>query len=223
MPLVRATRRSKRACIASGMPRSREVARGGAVVEDAQHDALAVQRRQRRHAEVDAPLRQRQADAAVLRHAALGDVETGHDLHPAHHRLAVLPRRARDVREHAVQPVANADAVAAASRWMSLAFALSASRISTFTSLMTGACVASARRSSSGASDAARAAPATSALGAIASASDASRREHRRLNLGRRVLNETQRAAEQARQLVRDRRVERTADGRDQRAVVADA
>ena len=50
-------------------------------VEDPQHDLFAPEGRQRVDAEVDgARLRELHLDAAVLRHAALGDVELGHDL-----------------------------------------------------------------------------------------------------------------------------------------------
>ena len=56
-----------------------------ALVEDSHDDLLAVHRRQGRDAQVDAACRRRSRDAAVLRDAALGDVDVGHDLEPADH------------------------------------------------------------------------------------------------------------------------------------------
>ena len=52
-----------------------EVERQVALVEDSEHDLLAEERRQRGHAEVDDLLAHLQLDAAVLRHAPLGDVQ----------------------------------------------------------------------------------------------------------------------------------------------------
>ena len=57
-----------------------EVERDLAAVENAQHDAFAMRRRQGRDAEVDVDAANGQLDAAVLRQASLGDVEPGHDL-----------------------------------------------------------------------------------------------------------------------------------------------
>ncbi len=50
------------------------------LVEQAQHDALAVPGRNGRHAHVDRATGDAERDAAVLRQALLGDVETRHDL-----------------------------------------------------------------------------------------------------------------------------------------------
>ena len=63
------------------MPSAVEVVRDAAVlVEDAHDDRLAVHARQRHDAQVDVLAVDRQADAAVLRDAPLGDVEVAHDL-----------------------------------------------------------------------------------------------------------------------------------------------
>src|SRR3712207_8100020 len=57
--------------------RSRDVA----AVEHAHDDGLAEHGRQHADAQVDRLVVNVQLDAAVLRHAPLGDVEVGHDLH----------------------------------------------------------------------------------------------------------------------------------------------
>ena len=79
----------------------REVERDAALVEDPQHDALAVHRRHGRDAQVDLLALHAQLDAAVLRQPALGDVEVRHDLDARDHRgrragaAATRPRAAR--------------------------------------------------------------------------------------------------------------------------------
>ena len=57
-----------------------KVERRGALVEDTHHDGFAVGRRQTAHAQVDGVAGHGDRDAAVLRDAALGDVEVRHDL-----------------------------------------------------------------------------------------------------------------------------------------------
>ena len=84
-------------------------------IENTQHDLLAEQRRAGADAEVDgAGLRQPHLDAAVLRHAALGDVEPRHDLEARGDLAGELHRRLRDFLQHAVQ--AEADAVTSSRR-----------------------------------------------------------------------------------------------------------
>ena len=61
--------------VAGAMPSWCEIELAGLFVEQAQHDALAVAGRNRRHAHVDRTAGDAQADAAVLRQAFLGDVE----------------------------------------------------------------------------------------------------------------------------------------------------
>ena len=79
----------------------------GGAVEHAQHHLLAVERRHRRHAEVDLVAAHRQLDAAVLRQPALGDVEPRHDLDARDDR-GLQPRRRRlDLVQHAVIAVAH--------------------------------------------------------------------------------------------------------------------
>ena len=51
-----------------------------AAVEDAEHDRLAVDHRDDRHADVDLAAGDLELDAAVLRQALLGDVEVAEDL-----------------------------------------------------------------------------------------------------------------------------------------------
>src|SRR5205823_11990395 len=72
-------------------------------------DLLAVHRRQGGHAEVDGLAADHTRHASVLRNAALGDVEVGHDLQAGDQpRLDVL-RRPHHLVEHAVDAVADPD------------------------------------------------------------------------------------------------------------------
>ncbi len=80
------------------------------LVEEAQHDLLAEERRQRRDAEVHLLAASHlQLDAAVLRQAPLGDVQLRHDLEPRRDRVAQLHRRLHHLVEHAVDAVADAE------------------------------------------------------------------------------------------------------------------
>ena len=81
-PLGRWMARSKRSSSAACMPSDVEARRrrAAALVEDAHDDALAVDERQRDHADVDPAAVDGQREASVLGHALLGDVEVGHDL-----------------------------------------------------------------------------------------------------------------------------------------------
>ena len=81
------------------------------LVEQTQHDALAAQRRHRRHAHVDLAILQPQPNAAVLRQPALGDVELRHDLETADDRGGEMRRRRRRVLQHAVDAIAHAQSV----------------------------------------------------------------------------------------------------------------
>ena len=76
------------------------------LVEDADDRVFAVHARHHRDAEVDGLARHAQAEAAVLRHALLGDVELGHDLDARQDR-AVKPLGDRPHRrlQHAVDAV----------------------------------------------------------------------------------------------------------------------
>ena len=101
----------KRRSSSSGNPRmssrsSRKLFADRLLVEDTDDGVLAVDARHDRHAEVDRLAGQPQLEAAVLRHALLGDVELRHDLHARDDR-AVMPlvdRRHRRL-QHAVDPV----------------------------------------------------------------------------------------------------------------------
>src|SRR5439155_177810 len=64
-----------------------------ALVENPQHDLLAEQHREGRHAEVDHLGPHLELDAPVLRHAPLGDVQLRHDLHARSERRSHLDRR----------------------------------------------------------------------------------------------------------------------------------
>ena len=91
----------------SSKPSLREVERDAALVEDTHHDRFAVHRRHGRYAQVDFLALHAQADAPVLRQAALGDVEVGHDLDARDHRGRQAPRRRFDFVQHAVDAVAD--------------------------------------------------------------------------------------------------------------------
>ena len=71
----------------------RQVEPGVLLVQQAQDDAFPGPARQRRDADVDQLPAEAEPDAAVLRHASLGDVEAGHYLDTAH-------QDRRDVRRH---------------------------------------------------------------------------------------------------------------------------
>ncbi len=78
------------------------------LVQDAHHDAFAVQRGNDRDADVHLAAGRLELDAAVLGHALLGDVQPGHDLQPADDRRmeAVDLRRGRLRVQHAVDAIA---------------------------------------------------------------------------------------------------------------------
>src|SRR5207248_8377038 len=78
------------------------------LVEDAHHDGLAVHGRHREHADVHLAAVHLQAHAAVLRAAALGDVELGHDLHARDNAGDHAAGHGRGVRHHAVHAEAHA-------------------------------------------------------------------------------------------------------------------
>ena len=80
-------------------------------VEDPHDDALAVERGHRRHAEVEPPPLEAHADAAVLGQAPLGDVQLRHDLDARGDRRLEALRRRLGVEEHAVDAVADPEAV----------------------------------------------------------------------------------------------------------------
>src|SRR5262249_54181979 len=88
-----------------------EVHDDAGAVEDAEHDALAVQRRQGRDTEIDLLAHHAQLDAAVLRQATLRDVELRHDLDARHDRGGQAARRRLDVVQHAVDAVADLELV----------------------------------------------------------------------------------------------------------------
>jgi hypothetical protein len=81
-------------------------------VEDAHDDRLAVDAGERDDAQVDVVAVDRHADAAVLRDAALGDVEVAHDLHAADDAADHAPRDGGGVLQHAVDAEAHAQLVA---------------------------------------------------------------------------------------------------------------
>ena len=87
------------------------VERDGGAVEDPQHHGLAMQGGDRGDAEIHVLAAHRQLDAAVLRHAALGDVQPRHDLDAGGDRRGQVARRRLRLVQHAVIAVADAQAV----------------------------------------------------------------------------------------------------------------
>jgi hypothetical protein len=76
------------------------------LVEDSDDGVLAVDGRHDGHAEVDGAASNLHAEAPVLGHALLGDVQLGHDLHAADDRRVVLARDGLHGRlQHAVDAV----------------------------------------------------------------------------------------------------------------------
>ncbi len=65
------------------------------LVQHAQHGILAVNRRHDGDAEVDQAVLVANSEAAVLRHAALGNVQLAHDLDAAQNRGVMLARNGR--------------------------------------------------------------------------------------------------------------------------------
>src|SRR6185437_710958 len=83
----------------------------GGAVEDAEHDAFAVQRWHGRYAKIDVMPADREPDAAILRQPALGDIQPGHDLDAGYDRRLQACRRRLDLVQYAVVAVANAQPV----------------------------------------------------------------------------------------------------------------
>jgi hypothetical protein len=82
-------------------------------VEDAHDDRLAAHSGKRRHAQIDVVPVHREADAPVLRHALLGDVELGHDLHPRDQPRDEVARHRGGVEDDAVDAEAHPHVVPA--------------------------------------------------------------------------------------------------------------
>ena len=107
----------KRSSACGSMPSSSSSIIDLALVEDSHDDVLAVARRERRDAEVDRLAGDLERDAAVLRDAALGDVEVGEDLHArGDGRDGAAGDRSAASLEHAVDAVADAHVLVAAAR-----------------------------------------------------------------------------------------------------------
>ena len=77
------------------------------LVKDAEHDLLAEDGGERADAQVDGPLHDADLDASVLRHAPLGDVQIGHDLHAGDDGRPHPHRGRGHLLEHAVDPKAD--------------------------------------------------------------------------------------------------------------------
>ena len=88
-----------------------EVEAARLLVEQAQHDALAVAGGQRGDAHVDRAAGDAQADAAVLRQALLGDVEPRHDLDARDQQRGDGALGLQHLAQHAVDAEAHHEAV----------------------------------------------------------------------------------------------------------------
>ncbi len=84
-----------------------EIARGA--VEQAHDDAFAVERGQGGNAEIDFAAEDVDLDAAVLRQAALGDIELGHQLQARDDGGLEFARRRVLIEEHAIHAEADAE------------------------------------------------------------------------------------------------------------------
>src|SRR5580698_4732354 len=83
-------------------------------IEHAQHGVFAVNRRHDRDAEVDGAPVVLHAEAAVLGHAALGDIELAHDLDTRDHgRVMLFADRRHSLRQHAVDTELDHDRIVA--------------------------------------------------------------------------------------------------------------
>ena len=93
----------------SSMCRSLDRPRRGRAVEDTHDDLLAVHRRQRRDTEVDALAAVDDRHAAVLRAAALGDVDLAHDLETRDDAVLDALGGVLHLVQHAVDAVADGE------------------------------------------------------------------------------------------------------------------
>ena len=107
MPCGSRISRSIAACVGVAHAERVEIEPRRVLVEQAQHDALARARRQRRHADVDLLVAELQRDAPVLRQPLLGDVEARHDLEARDERRVQRARRLDHVVQHAVDAEAH--------------------------------------------------------------------------------------------------------------------
>ena len=80
----------------------------GGAVEQTHDDAFAVERGQSGNAQVDFAAQRLDLDAAVLRQAAFGDIQAGHQLHARNDGGLQLARRRVLTHQHAVNAVADA-------------------------------------------------------------------------------------------------------------------
>ena len=92
-------------------PHSLEREHGRPAVEHANDDLLAVRRRERRDAQVDGDAVDRDARAPILRPQPIGDVEPRENLDARHERRPDGARQRSRQREHAVDAMANGDAL----------------------------------------------------------------------------------------------------------------
>ena len=81
----------------------------GGAIEQTHHDALAIQRGQRGNAQIHFAAQRLDLDAAVLRQAALGDIELGHQLDARDHGGLQFARRRFLIVEHAIDAIADAE------------------------------------------------------------------------------------------------------------------
>ena len=105
--LVKCSMRAQHVVVEAQAAQIVEIARRA--VEQAHDDAFAVERGQRGNAQIDFAAQRLDLDAAVLRQAALGDVQLGHQLQARDDGGLQLARRRLLIEQHAVHAEADAE------------------------------------------------------------------------------------------------------------------
>ncbi len=111
MPCGRCSTSTKRCTEVLGETQRREIEHYRLAIEDTHHHRFAEAGRHGGDAQVQLLALHAQLNAAVLRQAALGDVELGHDLHAADHRGGGTGRRRFHFVQHAIDAVAHFQAI----------------------------------------------------------------------------------------------------------------
>ena len=95
----------------AGEPEPLEIEIDRRTIQDAEHDALAVQRGDRRNAQIDLVAADDQLDPPVLGQSPFGDVELRHDLDARHDGRLKPARWSVDLVQHAIIAIADAQAI----------------------------------------------------------------------------------------------------------------
>src|SRR5205085_5020309 len=89
-------------------PKLHKIELDGGAIEHAQHNAFAIERGDRRNPKIDFLPAHGEANASILRQAALGDIEPRHDLDPRDDGGPQARRRRLDLVQRAVIAVTDA-------------------------------------------------------------------------------------------------------------------